>query len=98
MDKHLVIFEQHDDSCCFQQLRDADTNSPIYYVSDLWECPEDAIIGRALHDCGDAVDLIKLGMTYANQGYDNIIVDYEDCPEDEDLESWAEEYIAKMKY
>lgn len=96
MDKHLIIFEQIDSYSHFQQLWDVDANRPIYYVSDLWECPEDAIIGRALHDCDDAVDLIKLGMKYFNQGYENLKVDFVECPEDEDLESWAEEYITNM--
>lgn len=93
MDKHLIIFEQHDSSCCFQQLWDVDTNKPIYCVSDLWECPEDAIIGRSLHDCHDALQLVRLGMEYSKQGYEKLVIDYVDCPEDEDLGLWAEEYI-----
>lgn len=35
-------------------------------------------------------------MKYFNQGYEDLKVDFVECPEDEDLESWAEEYITNM--
>lgn len=96
MDKHLIIFEQEDSYSHFQQLRDVDTNKSIYDVADLWDCPEDAIIGGSLHDCYDALDLIRLGMEYSKQGYEKLVIDFVNCPEDKDLESWAEEYITNM--
>ena len=80
-----------------QELWDIEKECPIFRVSDLWECPEDAIIGRALHDADDATNLIKIGLRYASEGHDDIKVIWEDCPEEEDIEEFVEEYIKKWK-
>ena len=80
-----------------QELWDIEKECPIFGVSDLWECPEDAIIGRALHDADDATNLIKIGLRYASEGYDDIKVIWKDCPEEDDIEEFVEEYIKKWK-
>ena len=46
-------------------------------VSDLNECPEDAIIGRDLFDAEDFIRLLKLGFAIAKMGYDCITVEEE---------------------
>ena len=80
-----------------QELWDIEKECPIFGVIDLWECPEDAIIGRALHDADDATNLIKIGFKYALEGYDDIKVIWKDCPEEDDIEEFVEEYIKKWK-
>ena len=41
-----------------------------YRVSNLWECPEDACIGRDLVSAGEWLLAVKLGMDLARDGYD----------------------------
>lgn len=43
-------------------------DSEIAYVSDLSECPEDAIIGRDLVDCSDIKRWIEYGYDAAKRG------------------------------
>lgn len=97
MEKLLLIVDQQTNFCHSQQLWDIEKECPIFGVSDLWECPEDAIIGRALHDAGDAFDLIEIGFKYASEGYTKINLIWADCPKDEELNDFAEEYIKKWK-
>lgn len=93
MEKHLILFDKYDEFYHRQELWDPDTKEPLYGVSDLWECPEDAIIGRALHDGEDAFKLIKIGLKYSKMGYDKIILDYADCPSSKDLHEYVNKYI-----
>lgn len=97
MEKLLLIVDQQTDYHHSQQLWDIEKEYSIYSVSDLWECPEDAIIGRALHNASDATYLIKRGLRYALEGYTDIKIIWADCPEDEELDYFAEEYIKKYK-
>ena len=97
MEKLLLVVDQQTDFGHSQQLWDIEKEYSIYSVSDLWECPEDAIIGRALHDAGDAFDLIEIGFKYASEGYTKINLIWENCPKDEELDDFAEEYINKWK-
>lgn len=48
-----------------------------YYVYDLDECPEDAIIGRDLFDARDFIRVLQLGLAIAKMGYDCITVEEE---------------------
>lgn len=48
-----------------------------FRVSDLSECPEDAIIGRDLFDARDFIRVLQLGFTIAQRGYDCITVEEE---------------------
>lgn len=89
MKKHITLFEQvslFSDS--HQELWDIDDRKQLYGVSDLSECPEDAIIGRALPSSNKALDLVKLGMNYSKMGYDEIEYNYLECPKDVDLDEF----------
>lgn len=46
-----------------------------YSVHDLCDCPEDAIIYRDLVSAYDYIDILKLGMRLAFDGYTDIEVD-----------------------
>ena len=97
MEKILLAICYKTDSYQRQELWDIEKECLIFEVSDLWECPEDAIIGRALHGANDATNLIKIGLRYASEGYNDIKVIWKDCLEKEDTEEFAEEYIKKLK-
>lgn len=97
MIKTLFAFDKLTDDYHHQELWDPDTESPLFCVSDLCECPEDAIIGRALHDTDDAVNLIIAGFNFCKNGYDAINVEWRDCPEEDDLDEFAEETIKQWK-
>lgn len=40
-----------------------------FSVSNMDECPEDAIIGRCLFDAYDYLEAVKVGIELAKQGY-----------------------------
>ena len=94
MKKHITLFGKESlfgDSR--QELWDVDDRKKLYGVSDLSECPEDAIIGRALL-CGEEVlDLVELGMSYSKMGYDEIEYNYLECPEDVELDGFIQDYL-----
>ena len=94
MKKHITLFEKvslFGDS--HQELWDIDDRKELYGVSDLSECPEDAIIGRALPSGDEILDLVKLGMNYSKMGYDEIEYDYLECPKDVDLDEFIQNYL-----
>ena len=99
MTKTLIVFEQGPaiDEPEYQELWDPENRTCLFTVSNLWECPEDAIIGRALCDADDAKDLMLYGIKYANAGYDSIKLIYEYCPNDEDLDKFIENYLDNWK-
>lgn len=99
MIKTLIVFEQGPaiDEPEYQELWDPENKTRLFTVSNLWECPEDAIIGRALYDADDAKDLMLHGIQYANAGYDSIKLIYEYCSNDEDLEEFIENYLNEWK-
>ena len=82
MVKNLLII--HVNGWCnqTQYLYDLDSGLEIFSVSDLSECPEDAIIGRDLTDAGNIVDFIELGIKYAKEGYSEVKYFYEELEED----------------
>lgn len=43
-----------------------------FRVSDMCECPEDAIIGRDLFTADDFINVIRFGMDLAKKGYTDI--------------------------
>ena len=53
-----------------------------FSVGNLWDCPEDACIGRALFDGDDYIEAVRLGMRLAQAGYTSIKVE-EVEPEDD---------------
>lgn len=72
----LKLMEKIDsyDECYFQELWSEDEK--IHYsVSNLWECPEDAIINRDLVSADEIVDFIELDMKLAKKGYDEISIE-----------------------
>lgn len=97
MEKVLLFIHHEAEDCQRQELWDMEKECLIYGVSDLWDCPEDAIIGRCLHDADDALDLIELGLDYASKGYSGIEVIRENCPYSEDTEEFAKDYIKRWK-
>lgn len=99
MIKTLIVFEESSDweGIYHQEIWDPDKRTCLFSVSNLWECPEDAIIDRALHNAGDARFLIEHGIEYAKEGYDSIEVKYEECPKDEDIGDFIDNYLDKWK-
>lgn len=49
-----------------------------YFVQNLDQCPEDAIIDRDLFSAEDYIAALKLGMKLRDMGYDDIRVEWED--------------------
>lgn len=94
MKKRITLFETELSFGDYhQELWDIDDKKELYGVSDLSECPEDAIIGRALLSGDEVLDLVKLGMNYSKMGYDEIEYDYLECPKDEDLDEFIQKYL-----
>ena len=94
MKKHITLFGKESlfgDSR--QELWDVDDRKKLYGVSDLSECPEDAIIGRALLSGEEVLDLVELGMSYSKMGYDEIEYNYLECPEDVELDRFIQDYL-----
>lgn len=56
----------------------------LFCVSNLNECPEDAIIGRDLFTADDYIEAVKFGMKLRADGYDDIEVINVDIREEED--------------
>ena len=69
----LKLIEKIDnyDECYFQKLWSED-EEVCYSVSNLCECPEDAIITRDLVSAEEIAGFIELGMRLAEKGYDKI--------------------------
>ena len=80
----LIIHIEEDYKATREYLYDLDSEKQIFSVSDLWECPEDAIIGRDLIDAEGIIDFIELGMKYAKEGYSEIKYFYEELEEEPD--------------
>lgn len=94
MKKHITLFQKESlFGGSRQELWDVDDRKELYGVSDLSECPEDAIIGRALLSGDEVLDLVKLGMNYSKMGYDEIEYDYLECPEDVELDGFIQDYL-----
>lgn len=94
MKKHIILFGKESlfgDSR--QELWDIDDRKKLYGVSDLSECPEDAIIGRALLSGEEVLDLVELGMNYSKMGYDEIEYNYLECPADVGLDRFIQDYL-----
>ena len=62
----------------FQKLWSEDDPRIEYRVANLWDCPEDACIHRDLFSADEWLDTLRLGMTLAQEGYNEIHVTYED--------------------
>lgn len=62
------------EGCRYQSVTSEDENIN-YSVSNLDECPEDAIIGRDLFSADEYIGALKFGMELAKKGYDNILIE-----------------------
>lgn len=52
------------------------TQDICFNVWNLWDCPEDAIIGRDLFTAGDFIDALNLGIKLASLGVDKVEGNY----------------------
>ena len=68
------------DNCPVSQIVEWDdgTRSGSYHVTNLWDCPEDACIGRDLFSADDFIAAVKFGMLLAQDGYTGIHAIYEE--------------------
>ena len=76
------------DRVCAQELSwNHDNFKGCFHVCDLWDCSEDAIIGRDLFDAQDFIHTIEFGMGLARKGYTGIDVEeiIVENQEDEDV-------------
>jgi len=55
-----------------------------YRVSNLWECPEDACIGRDLVSAYEWLDAVRLGMQLAREGVTGLDVTDEIARDEDD--------------
>ena len=94
MKKHITLFGKESlFGNSRQELWDVDDRKKLYGVSDLSECPEDAIIGRALLSGEEVLDLVELGMNYSKMDYDEIEYNYLECPEDVELDGFIQDHL-----
>lgn len=63
-----------DRGCAQKLLWDYDGFKGRFNVSDLCECPEDAIIGRDLFDAWDFIHAVEFGIHLGYLGYENVDV------------------------
>ena len=89
--KRLLIVTSYYYDISTESLYDVDSHKLLYSISDMWDCPEDATIDRALPSARDAINLIQLGIKYHTEGYDRIEI-ARACT-DEDVEEFIEEYF-----
>jgi hypothetical protein len=77
--KNLTLYEKESyyEGVYKQQLCNTNEENDIsiyFSVSNLSECPEDAIIGRDLFDASDYVQTLRQGIKLAKLGYDDVSV------------------------
>lgn len=65
----LVEDEDEYGEVFYQKLYDKEEQMAFFTVSNLNECPEDAIIGRDLFDAADYIKAVRRGIKLAKQGY-----------------------------
>ena len=70
--KRLLIVISYYYDISTESLYDVDSQELLYSISDMWDCPEDATIDRALPSVYEAITLIQLGIKYHIEGYDRI--------------------------
>lgn len=71
-----VIVNQEEDEyegVCYESI---DNDMMQFHVSNLCECPEDAIIGRDLFDAMDYIRAVRTGMRLAQEGYTDLDVEF----------------------
>jgi queuine/archaeosine tRNA-ribosyltransferase len=68
----LVEDEDEYGEVFYQKLYDKEEQVTFFTVSNLNECPEDAIIGRDLFDAADYIKAVRRGIKLAKQGYTDV--------------------------
>ena len=89
--KRLLIVISYYYDISTESLYDVDSQELLYSISDMWDCPEDATIDRALPSARDAINLIQLGIKYHIEGYDRIEIAR--AYTDKDIEEFIKEYF-----
>ena len=74
-----------------ESLYDVDSQKLLYSIRDMWDCPEDATIDRALPSVYEAITLIQLGIKYHIEGYDRIEIAR--AYTDKDIEEFVDDYF-----
>lgn len=87
----LIVTSSSWDDINTESLYDVDSQKLLYSISDMWDCPEDATIDRALPSAYDATNLIQLGIKYHTEGYDKIEI-ARACT-DKDVEEFIDDYF-----
>ena len=63
----------------YQKLYDKEEQVTFFTVSNLNECPEDAIIGGDLFDASDYIKAVRRGIKLAKQGYTDASFEVDDA-------------------
>lgn len=71
----LYVEEKWYEGITYEQVNNEE--KCLFSVSNLNECPEDAIIGRDLFDADDYLKAVRYGIELAKQGYDEVEYDRE---------------------
>ena len=75
----LVEDEDEYGEVSYQKLYDREEQVTFFTVSNLNECPEDAIIGRDLFDASDYIKAVRRGIKLAKQGYTDASFEVDDA-------------------
>jgi hypothetical protein len=67
---NLYVEESDFEGITYEEVSDG--NKSLFTVSNLDECPEDAIIRRSLFDAYDYLKAVRYGIELAKQGYDEV--------------------------
>ena len=89
--KRLLIVISYYYDISTESLYDVDSQELLYSISDMWDCPEDATIDRALPSVYEAITLIQLGIKYHIEGYDRIEIAR--AYTDKDVEEFIDDYF-----
>jgi hypothetical protein len=60
------------------QMLTCEQEDVTYFVQNLDQCPEDAIIYRDLFSAADFIATLKMGMELRDKGYEEIEVEWEE--------------------
>lgn len=74
--KHLTIHKINDDYGDLHRevVTDDDGGKELYYVCNLCDCPEDAVIWRDLVSASEWIQAVRYGIGLAEQGFTSIEV------------------------
>lgn len=71
----VVVNQEKDEyeGVCYERINN---DMMQFSVGNLCECPEDAIIGRAMFDADNYIRAVRIGMNLAQEGYTDLDVEY----------------------